>query len=215
MTLPDHVRKLLEPKQTAVLVIDVQRAYCDENETLARMLNLNMTPVREVVPYIGEFVREARQYVPIVWTRTVEDPDLSPGNIATKMRAEGTPAISTPGKPSFEYYEIKPEQNDKEIIKDSYGTFESREFQKYLQNSGIRTLVFTGFWRSRCVKNTMGDALDRGYHVVHAQDLTANPIDPKGEFEIESEATLSIVNHILGYNVNSQDILNAWASYKK
>ena len=215
MTLPDHIVKVLDPKQTAVLVIDMQRAYCDRNAVLARNLGFNTTPIEEMIPILDGFISEARKYVQIVWKREIEDQALVQENARVKMQAEGTPAISTPGKPSFEYYGIKPESGDKEIIKELYDAFENPDLQKYLEGHGVRTLVFTGVYRSRCVDTTLRTAFRENYHIVLPEDLVAAPKDPDGDFEVERKATISIVKSLFGYVVTSQDILSAWASYQK
>ena len=214
MTLQDHVRQILDPKQTSVLVIDMQNAYCDPNAPLQQLLGWDTNPIDEMIPRLERFLDGARSHVSVLWTRAIEDPAYAPENARIKMEAEGTPAISTPEEYTFEYYRISPKGEDKEFVKDLYDSFNNEELDSYLKNTGIRTLVFTGIYASRCVDTTLRTAFNKGYHIVVAEDLIGIPKDKEGMNQKEHEGMLSVCRSIFGYVVNSRDILNAWASYK-
>src|SRR3989344_3921269 len=127
MTLEPHIVKVLDPKQTAVLVIDMQNAYCDPNAPLQQLLGWDTSSIDEMFPRLEGFLGRARNHVPVLWTRAIEDPAYAPENARTKMEAEGTPAISTQGTWTFEYYRIRPKGEDREFVKDLYDSFNNEE----------------------------------------------------------------------------------------
>jgi|TARA_Y100000310_G_C20658222_1_gene803166 nicotinamidase-related amidase len=47
---------LLDPKHTALLVIDPQKGYCDPNEVLPRLLDTDTDELQAMIPRANEFV---------------------------------------------------------------------------------------------------------------------------------------------------------------
>ena len=82
MTLNKELFKILNPKHTALLVIDIQKGYCDPNEVLPRLLKTGTDELQAMIPRLNEFIKVARGYnIPIVWTRMTEDPEYVPENL--------------------------------------------------------------------------------------------------------------------------------------
>src|SRR3954470_6445550 len=77
-----EVKELLDPTRTAVLVIDVQYAYCDPEGEVARLIGSDTKNLQRMVPDLEKFIQTARSKgMPIIWTRMVEDPELSSPNV--------------------------------------------------------------------------------------------------------------------------------------
>ena len=113
MALNQKLIKLLNLKHTALLVIDIQKGYCDPNEVLPRLLKTDTDELQAMIPILNEFIEMTRDHnVPIIWTRMIEDPEYLQENLRTKMIIGNVPALTTPGKESFEYFNIKPKEND-------------------------------------------------------------------------------------------------------
>jgi len=103
------------------------------------------------------------------------------------------------------------EEGDKQVLKFHYNAFTETPLKDYLMQNGTTTLVITGAYTSRCVDATAVVASDVfGYDVFVARDLVGVP----RAFSAEQDPILERIDSIFGYVVNSQDILNAWASYK-
>ena len=209
MMLKPELVKLLDPRQTALLVIDIQRAYCSRNEPLPKFRKFDTTPIDKMIPKLENFINEARnQNIPIIWTRMIEDPDFGPQNLKKKMKIEKWVHISTPGKSTFKYYKIKPREGDKEFVKYQYDAFTNKKLDKYLRNKKIETVILTGVYTSRCVDSTMRGAFAKGYNIFVPEDLVAMP----KQLNYEHRATLSVCKVIFGYVLKSEDIKNAWST---
>lgn len=212
MKLKPELVDLLNPKNTALLVIDIQRGYCSKNEPLPERRKFNTAPIESMIPKLENFIKKARrQNIPIIWTRMIEDPNFGPKNLKKKMEIEKWMSITTPGKSSFEYYKIKPQKGDKEFVKTQYDAFTNKDLQKYLRNKKIKTLILTGVYTSRCVDSTMRGAFTKGYNIVIAEDLVAMP----KQLRNEHNATLSVCKVIFGFVLQSRDISDVWSSTEK
>jgi|GEM_PF-3778258 len=97
--------ELVDPKTTAVLVIDVQNAFCSTKEPLPKAFQYDTSPIDAMIPKLEHFIAESRESrVNVIWIRRIENLRDVPENLRIKMKAEKwIDNISTPGKPSFEY----------------------------------------------------------------------------------------------------------------
>lgn len=206
--LTPELKELLSPNQTAVIIVDVQGAYCDPTEVLPTLLNSDTDDLQEMARKLTGFVNNARNAgATIVWTRMAEHPDHVPENIRLKMQVDNTPPIATPDTPGFEYYNVKPQEGDIEIVKTHYNSFDGTNLDEQLRERGIKTVVLTGGYASRCVQATAFGAADsRGYNLFVPDDLVGVP----RKFATEKQAMLSVVDGIIGYVVPSEDITNVW-----
>jgi len=212
MALNHNLIKLLNPKHTALLVIDIQKGYCDPNEVLPIRLKTDTDKLQALIPRLSKFVEIARPYgIKIIWTRMIEDPNYVPENLRLKMSIKKIPALTTPDKSGFDYYHVKPVKGDKQIVKKHYNAFTGTSLNKFLKHKRIKTLVLIGAYTSRCVDSTALVASDvLGYHVFVVKDFVGVP----RKFESESKGILSRFDSILGYVVKAKDVKSAWASHK-
>ena len=126
------------------------------------------------------------------------------------MSIGNTPGLTTPGKSSFEWFGVMPQEGDKEIIKKHYNAFTDTNLNKFFRGRGIKTLVLIGAYTSRCVASTALVASDvLGYNVFIVKDLVGVP----RKYKSEPKGILSALDSILAYVVQSIDVKNAWASY--
>ena len=204
-----ELKKILNPKHTALLVIDIQKGYCDPNKGLPKVLHSDTDELQALIPRLKKFIKVARSYkVPIIFTRMAEDPKMLQENLRVKMKLENMPALTTPGKENFQYFDIKPNKEDKQIIKKHYNSFTGTDLDSYFKKKKINTLILTGAYTSRCVASTAIVASDvLGYNVFILSDLIGVP----RAFESEPKGILSAINSILGYVVKSKDIKDAWS----
>ncbi len=199
---------IVNPKETVLLVIDMQNAYCSKDAPLPKLKKFDTSPIDEMVPRLDAFIEQARKYkVQIVWTKMIEDPSYAPENLRRKMTYEKDPPIASPDKPpTMDYYGVKPGKGEKEFIKNSYNAFTDKGFERFLMQNGAKNLILTGVYTSRCVDSTARAAFDKGYNVVIPQDLVAMPAQLKNEHD----ASLNALNCIMAYVVKSSNIVSAW-----
>ena len=170
--------ELVNPKTTAILVIDLQNAFCSAKEPLPKAFQYDTSPIDAMIPKLERFIAKSRESrVNVVWIRRIENSRDVPENLRIKMKAEGwLDNISTPGKSSFEYYKIKPQNGEIEFVKTLYDAFTNPDLQKHLENCGIKTLILTGVYTSRCIDSTMISGFNLGYNVIIPEDLVAMPV---------------------------------------
>ncbi|SMF48922.1 Nicotinamidase-related amidase [Tistlia consotensis] len=179
---PDDGR--LKPAETALLIIDMQRDFCDPGGYIASM-GYDLSPIRAVIPRI-QAVRDAVAAWGglVVQTREGHRPDLSdlPALKAARARRAGA-AIGSTGPlgrllvRDEEGWQIVPElaPRDGEVVveKPGYCAFHATDLERVLSARGVRRLIFTGVTTDVCVHSTLRSAVDRGYECLLIEDACA------------------------------------------
>lgn len=190
---------------TAILVIDLQNAYCSKKGSMAR-LGHDISINEEIVSRVSNFLDKARKFTTLViFTKMIEDPEYMADNAKLKATmAKDTVAVSSPGTFDFEYAEIKPNDTDKEITKKSYDVFSNPDLEKILAESGIKNLIITGVNGDVCVDTTIRSAYTKGYNVIVPEDL----IGTIKEKIYRQESAIELWKQFFAYVVDSEAIVN-------
>ncbi|EIY5386274.1 TPA: cysteine hydrolase [Klebsiella variicola] len=178
----------LIPGRTALLIIDMQRDFCDPLGYMNQRGD-DITAARTIIPAIIE-IREAatRAGLKIIYTREGHRPDLSdlPLNKRLKTARSGAEiGMSGPlgrllirGEPGWDLVpELWPRQHETVIDKPGTGAFHGTDLHHILVTEGIQNLILTGVTTGVCVSSTAREASDRGYGVLVLSDCCAEP-DP-------------------------------------
>jgi ureidoacrylate peracid hydrolase len=170
----------LVPGRTALLVVDMQRAFLEPGEAM------EVPPARDVVPRIGELIAIFRDKgLPVVFTRftySTEAPLL-----VGELHPEHRPAIpGAPvglGWPSSSCLEgqdnvrivpdLEPRADELVIDKRYYDGFNGTVLDGALRARGITTLVVTGTMTDICVLATVVGGFNREYRMVVVEDGVA------------------------------------------
>lgn len=202
-------KKLLHPSSAIVLVIDKQAGYFDPAFVEKRGQELPENH-DEVLESIDNFIEQARAAgVEVVWTKMVEDANLSPMPISEKMKSDvdGVVSITKPGEPSFEIAgRVKPDGAEKIITKYRYSAFSQTDLAEFLKNKGVTTVVFCGGYASRCVLSSIAGANGEDFFCVIARDLVINQVSASSEVK----TLYDIVNAIFGTTMTVDEITSAW-----
>lgn len=194
----------LDSNKTALIVIDKQKAYMSDDQVITRFKHTTVKGITAAITRIDSFVNYCREKnVPVIWTQMVEDPDLSPENIANKMLASETPAISSPGTPGFEFCGQGPGPNDKVIVKNFYDAFAGTDLFDYLSSHSVKNIILVGGYVSKCVLGTSFGANSHELNVYIPRELVGN-LDSELN---EASVALEIIDKILGYVVSVNDIV--------
>ncbi len=181
----------LEPRSTALLIIDMQKFGCCPDVGWGP-LSLKEAPQTSkywysrihdlVVPNIQEllaFFRGNRLRVIHVCIGPLL-PDASDMHsrerirVQRRARASGFGHYFYPGTLEHEIIdELKPQEGEMVINKNSFGAFNSTNIDQILRNMGIDGLVITGVATNSCVETTARDAGDRGYNCILVDDACA------------------------------------------
>jgi nicotinamidase-related amidase len=181
----------IDPKSTALLVIDMQKNGYSKDFGLGKMW-LDTIPEHAnywfsrlnalVVPNIQKLLMyfRSRQYR-VIFIRV--GPFLPDGSDMferrrnreeTAKRIMGVDRLFHLGSPELEIIdELKPQIGELVIDKNSASAFNSSNIDQTLHNLGINSLVITGVATNACVETTARDAADRGYKCIMVDDACA------------------------------------------
>lgn len=140
----------LEPAQTALVLIDIQKEYTGEKLGL---------------PAWQEAVRQGARL--LEWARANGVKVLH----VTHEAAAATSPLFAPGSDAVAIIpEVAPLEGETVLVKRLPSSFVGTQLQHYLEENNTRTLVLCGFMTHMCVDSTARDALHRGYRVIVAAD---------------------------------------------
>jgi ureidoacrylate peracid hydrolase len=165
------------PRQdTALIVVDMQRAFFDNDDSLGRS-GIDVTPLRDAIPGTVALVKAAREAgVPVIFTRYVYMPgmvDFGPvrGAKAAERVADSSLAHGTDEIELIPELEARPDEIviDKSRPSAFYGT----RLEPVLTGLGIRNVVICGVTTNICVETTARDAGQRDYGTFVVRDAVA------------------------------------------
>jgi len=212
------LKQLVNPRKSALLIVDIQYDYCSKEGKLAKHwknknnLYGDTSPIEDMLLRLENFIKICRKNkIPIIWLRMSEDSKLMPKNYLIRETFLGKNFLDLCVKNTkgFEFYKLKPEKNDYfDIVKIQYNAFTNLKLNKLLNKLNISTTIITGVLTSRCVKATVQGAVEQGYNVVVPEDLVAM----FKEHKHHHETALDDINRIFGYVINSKNIIKTWKS---
>ncbi len=207
-----NIKNLINPKNTALIVIDIQNDYCSEKGKIAKIRKLNVAPIQKIIPKIIKFTKISKEYaVPIIYTRMIENAEHMKKNaILKKMTSKIYLDLCIPGTWGFEYYKIKPLKNDAEIIKKSYDSFSNPKLETILKKGKIKNLIIIGVYTSICVDTTIRTAFTKGYNIVVPEDLVSMPEERINQHN----ASIDIWKKIFAHVTISDKIIEDWKMLK-
>jgi ureidoacrylate peracid hydrolase len=206
--MPMIDKKLINPNNTALLVIDIQNDYCAKEGKIAKVRKLDVSPVQGMVKSLIKFIKIARsKKITIIFTRMIEDNNYMRENAKIKFKASSKPLdICIPDSVGFKYFKVRPEKKDFEITKKSYDAFSNPELSKILKKAGTKNLILTGAYTAVCVDSTLRAAYTKGYNIIVPKDLVSMP---KERLNMHS-AALEVWNLKFAHLANSEEIIKAW-----
>lgn len=179
----------LNPSETALFIIDMQRDFCDPHGYLSTR-GEDISPARAIIPRIQAVCDAARAHgLTLVYTREGHRPNLSdlPENkrLLTAMAgaafgSEGPLGrLMVRGEKGWDFTdEVQPRDEDIVIDKSGTGAFHGTELGTILRMKGIRNVILTGVTTGVCVNTTAREASDHGYNVLVLEDCCAES-DPE------------------------------------
>lgn len=179
------------PKQTVLIVVDMQKYQVQKDYAAFKAMN-SVTPgifdyfasevENKVTPNLRkliDFCHEAE--IPVIYTKFSSFmPDGSDLTRGTKFLNDFSKNLV--GEVAFPYIshhssdiidELKPEDEDFVIQKNTSGTFISTRLDSFLRNMDIETVLVTGVVTNFCVYATAREAADYGFQVVIVEDCCA------------------------------------------
>jgi ureidoacrylate peracid hydrolase len=186
---------IAEPKQTAVLVVDVQNFF----------VGLPLyPPVGEVLPRLRRFIRAARAAGALIVR--VENVIPEAMYSAVWRRQSGRPTtFLAPGSEAAAFAPgFAPEPGDVVITKPRFSAFIGTPLETVLRSGGIRAVIVAGLTTDVCVGSTARDAFQRDFFTITLGDCAAE------QTRARHESGLATLASVFGMVCAAADVLAAW-----
>jgi ureidoacrylate peracid hydrolase len=182
-----HLYDSLDPKRTALLVIDMQNAF------VATGAPIEVPAARAIVAPINRLTKELRRRgVPVIWVLHENKGDgrdwagFFDAFVAPGRRAQATAALAAGAELQKLYPEVETAPGDLRVAKSRYSAFIRNDFENKLRERGIDTLLIAGTKTNVCVECTARDAMMLDYKVALISDCTAALSDEEHRATLEN-----------------------------
>ena len=181
---PEAIR--VDPKTTAVVVIDMQNAYASTGGYVD-LAGFDISGAAGVIGRIAQVLDVARGAgMPVVFLQNGWDSDYveagGPGspnwhksNALKTMRArpELKGQLLARGGWDYELVDaLTPQPGDIRVHKPRYSAFFNSQLDSVLRSRGIKTIVFVGIASNVCVESTLRDGFHLEYFGIMLEDAT-------------------------------------------
>jgi ureidoacrylate peracid hydrolase len=168
----------LDAQRTAVLVIDMQNAFCHPEGTLG-ISGVDVEPARAIIKPVAELIERAHEAgIPVVWTvqeHFERDESRAKKRLAshTSKRARVSALAGTWDADIVD--ELKPLSTDPSLVitKHRFGAFHQTGLELVLRMLGVDALLVAGATTNACVETSIREAYLRDYDVVAVTDCIA------------------------------------------
>ncbi|SFE53935.1 cysteine hydrolase family protein [Alteribacillus iranensis] len=159
----------MDPKETALLVVDMQNDFVAKGAPLETPMGQEMLPTLKKVL---DFSRE--EGISVIYTAHVHRKDGSDLGLYGEIYPpilEGACLID--GEKGSEIYpEVTPRDGEPVIKKRRYSAFFGTDLDIILRTKGVKNLVIAGLTTEDCCFAAARDAMYRGYKVAFLSDAT-------------------------------------------
>jgi len=152
----------LNKDDCALLVIDMQRYFCDEkSDSCVPGIKKVITNIRRLIKCFKERNR------PIIFTRHIDS--RRKNNLMLKWWRENI----TEDNPMSVIIDVLDTKAGRIIIKEQYDAFLYTELERILKTAGVGQVVISGVLTNLCCETTARSAFMRGFEVYFCIDATA------------------------------------------
>jgi ureidoacrylate peracid hydrolase len=185
---------LVDPRHSAVLVVDVQPVFTDEDDPVLPVLRRFLAVAREA-GVLRVFIRFVR----------ADPPDQRWRELWEERCGADFVEMVAPNSPDAAFLSgFAPEAGDLEVTKDRYSPFICTKLADQLRSRGIETVLVTGFSTDVCVSSTARDAFQLDFRTVTLSDCCA-AAEPA-----RHEAALETLGRRFGRVCASDEVITAW-----
>jgi nicotinamidase-related amidase len=207
----------VDPKRTAIVIIDMQRDFLlpgGFGESLGNDVSLLLAAVEPC----RRLLSAAREKgILVIHTREGHRPDLSDAPRAKVERGAPSLRIGAPGPMGRILIrgeaghdiipDLYPIAGEPVIDKPGKGAFYATDLHSILQNRGIESLIVCGVTTEVCVHTTVREANDRGYRCIVPGDCCASYFP---EFHAMGLRMIKAQGGIFGWVSDSERVVKAF-----
>jgi maleamate amidohydrolase len=190
-----HAELTLDPKTTALLIIDLQDEQRSEPLSMAADLD-------KVLANSARLLATARASgVSVFHAAYVRDFTVRPPRPFEPLDADGGPSFSRNDNPLVAIcQEVAPIDGEVVLNKNDASAFEEGSLQSRLEAKGIEWLVVAGVWTEACVAASVRDAISGGFRVLLVKDACTS-----GTAAMHQVGILNLANRLYGGGVADTD----------
>ncbi len=175
----DTLAELVDPRWTALVVIDIQNDFCMPKGHFARY-GKDVARMQPAIDKMVSFVAQAQELgLRTVFLRQASLPDGrmdSPAWLRFKTRDGKAPDYTIPGTWGWEFVDgLKVRDGDWVVEKFRPDGFIGTNLDHVLRTQGIQSLVLLGTTTEGCVESTVRAASYHDYYTVVVSDCVASP----------------------------------------
>lgn len=201
---------VISASNTALLVVDMQNAFCHPKGSFARMLeggDASIEMCQEAVPVCAKLIEGARTAdIPVIYTRYVYQSGYADRDILLEKYPdiERLSALEDNSWDAAIIDDLEPRVDDFVIDKSRYSAFYGTRLEPLLDGLGVRHLVVCGVTTNVCVESTVRDGAQRRLKFFVVSDAT-------GELTHERHKNaLDILDYGFAVVVEANEVLHAW-----
>ena len=208
----------VEPRHTALIVIDVQNDFCAPGGMMDKE-GMDLASVQEMAERLPPLISAARAAgVLVVFVRNVYTSEhnfyLSDAWLEqasrTRKGSYTRRGVCMEGSWEGDFYgDVRPGPQDPVVTKHRFNAFRNTDLDTILRARGIRTAVFTGVATNVCVETTAREAFMHDYYVVFTTDGTATYAQQ------DHDATLRNIGHNFGELASVGELQAIWMSNER
>jgi ureidoacrylate peracid hydrolase len=196
------------PGRTALVVIDMQNAFCRDAGSFAK-LGFNIAMLTAAIEPCQRLVAAARSAnVPVIFTRLNYASDYHDGGIAIQYMTPEFVAAECLAAGTWDIEivdDLRPVAVDHIVDKNRFSAFYAPRFESLLETLRIDSLAVCGVTTNCCVESTVRDAFQRNYKVFVVGDA-AGELDPR-----RHEFALQTMHLLFADVVTLGDLVSLWA----
>jgi ureidoacrylate peracid hydrolase len=216
-TKPEPIK--LDMNRTALIVVDMQNAFCKKGGLFDYLGQLDETKVTRIIDRDKKIIKVCRSSgIKIIYLRMGYKPDLSDaggpdspnyakehGLAAMRRHPELKGRFLVIGSWDWQIIdELKPQPGDIIINKQRYSGFVNTELDTILRTNNIKYLLFIGLATNVCVESTLRDAYFHEYFPILISDGCGN-VGP----EFTQKATVWNVTEVFGWVTTCCNLVKA------
>jgi ureidoacrylate peracid hydrolase len=220
LTIPARSQPVtIDTERTALIVVDMQNAFCRKEGMFASLGMFNETKVQPVIQTNKKVIEAVRRRgFKIIYLRMGYRPDLADAGgpqspnywregalVAMHEHPELKHKVLTTGTWDWEIIdELKPQPSDIIVNKNRYSGFPNTQLDVILKTNNLKYLLFIGLFTNVCVESTIRDAYFHEYFPILISDACGN-CGP----DFNQEATIWNVSNIFGWVTTADELVQA------
>lgn len=203
------LQEILNPKHTAILVVDVQIDFVSSEGKAAKKHGHDISHIQKTIDTINKLLDKARKIgLPVIFTKYVDGLRYRKGpglRRFEKLEKKEENMLALEGTEGVDFYGVERLDDDKVIIKHNFCSFFETDLEEYLQQNNIKTIILCGVKTNACVETTARTAYHKGFYVVVPKECVATTD------EVQNECSLQNIGRWFGDVVRLEEVLRKWS----